>query len=134
MAKNTSLSIGRLLLQIAIGALLIVGGILAFTGSGDFGVTAIRDVFSGTAEKICVIVFGVIELVAGLFIILDIFLGNLLGKFLGICILIIAIVWIVAIVFADFLNGHFLRGGFLPWLWNFASHLLVLGGFFCIKD
>lgn len=134
MAKNSSFSVGRLLLQIAIGALLIIGGIMALTGSGDFGANAIRDVLNGSAEKICVIVFGVLELVAGLFIILDIFLGNILGKYLGIFILIIAIVWIIGIVFADFLGGNFLRGGFLPWLWNVASHLLVLGGFFCIKD
>lgn len=133
MAKNSTFSVGRLLLQIAIGALLIIGGIMALTGSGDFGARAIRDVFNGSAEKICIVVFGIIELIAGLFIILDIFLGDILGKYLGILILIIAIVWIVAIVFADFFNGNFLRGGFLPWLWDFASHLLVLGGFFCLK-
>lgn len=133
MAKNSSFSVGRLLLQIAIGALLVIGGIMALTGSGDFGAKAIREVFNGTAEKICIVVFGILELIAGLFIILDIFLGNILGKYLGIIILIIAIVWIIAIIFADFLGGHFLSGGFLPWLWDFASHLLVLGGLFCIK-
>ena len=38
MAKHTQYSFGRLLLQIALGAMLVVGGIWALTGGGDFGV------------------------------------------------------------------------------------------------
>lgn len=133
MAKKSSLSIGRLLLQIALGVMLVIGGIWALIGGGDFGAEAFRSIFKGDARKILIIFYGIIELIAGLFILLELFLGDLLGKFLNICILIIAIIWIIAIVLSDFLNGNFLRGGFLPWAWDFATHLLVLGGFLCIK-
>lgn len=132
MAKKTY-SFARLLMQIALGALLIIGGIWAFTGTGDFGTAAIRNVFGGTVETICVVIFGIIELLSGVFLILEIFLGDIFGKIDNVLMLIIIIVWIVAIVLADFIGG-FLKPGFIPWLYQFASHLLVLGALWSIKD
>ena len=134
MAKK-SYSFGRLLMQIALGAMLAIAGIWALMGGGDFGASGIRNLFgNGTVEKICVIIFGVIELLAGVFLILELFMGDIFGKIDNILMLIIIIVWIVAIVLGDFIGGLF-KGGFsLEWLWNFASHVLVLGVMFNLKD
>ncbi|MBP3608669.1 MAG: hypothetical protein J6J11_10185 [Treponema sp.] len=127
-SKNFSLI--RLVLQIAVGAMLAVGGIWALQGGGDFGANAIRDVFNGDIEKILVIVFGVVELLAGIFLIIELFVGDF-GKLDNILMLIILIVWIVAIVLSDFLGGNGLFNGgaknFLAWLYDFANHLIVLG-------
>ena len=130
MAKK-GYSLTKLIIQLSLGLLLAIGGIWGLQGGGDFGIKALRDVFDGNAEKIVVIVFSVIELLAGLYLVLELFIGDL-GKFDNILMLIIMIVWIVAIVLADFIGGDF--DPFLNWLWNFASHLVVLGAIFYCKD
>ncbi|MCQ2610342.1 MAG: hypothetical protein MJ169_01210 [Treponema sp.] len=135
MAKK-SISLGRLILQIALGCMLAIGGVWALMGGGDFGASAIKEVFNGNVEKILVIAFGVIELLAGIFLLLELFLGDIFGKLDSLFVFIIIIVWIVAIVLSDFFGkGGILHGAaFLPWLYSFASHLVVLGGLFAIKD
>ena len=45
MAKKSGVTIGRLLLQLALGAMLAVAGIWSFQGHGDDAVGAIRAVF-----------------------------------------------------------------------------------------
>ncbi|MCQ2583223.1 MAG: hypothetical protein MJ160_04885 [Treponema sp.] len=132
MAKHSAFSLGRIFLQFALGAMLIIGGIWALMGGGDFGANAIRALTKGNMEKILVIVFGFIELLAGAFLILEFFFGDFLKSFDVILKLIIIIVWIVAIVLSDFLNANF--GNFIPWLYGLATHLIVLGALLCLKD
>lgn len=137
MAKAKNYSLTKVIIQVALGLMLAIGGIWGLQGGGDFGVKALRDVFSGNVENILVIVFSIIELLAGLYLILELFIGDL-GKFDNILMLIIMIVWIVAIVLFDFIgkSGIFNGGtkNFLEWLWNFASHLIVLGAILYCKD
>lgn len=127
MAKKSTASIGRFILQIALGVMLAVGGIWALQGGGDFGAKALRDM-----SDVLGIVFGVIELVAGVLLILELFLGDQFGKFDNILMLIIMIVWAVAIVVGDFLNADFKP--FLPWIYNLASHVIVLGAMWYLND
>lgn len=137
MAKNTKFSFGRLLLQIALGAMLVVGGIWALTGSGDFGCAALATIFNGGGVfKALKIVFGVIELLAGVFLIIELFTGDIFGKLDNLLMIIIWIVWIVGIVLGDFLGGAGLfKSGFSwAWLYDFASHVIVLGAMLCIND
>ena len=130
MAKKSEVRLFWLVLNLAVGAMLAVGGIWALQGGGDFGCKAIKSVFNGDIARILAIVFGVIELLSGIFIILQLFIGDRMGSFGSILKLIVVIVWAVAIVLADFLgNGGLLNGGandFLNWLYNFAMHLIVL--------
>ena len=44
MGKANNFSVGKLLLQIAVGAMLTVAGIWALQGGGDAGVAAIRSI------------------------------------------------------------------------------------------
>lgn len=136
MAKKSSISLGKILLQIALGALLIVGGIWAMIGgSGDFGISAINYIFKGNAAKIVKIIYGVIELIAGFFLILELFIGDKVGKFDNILNLILIIIWIIAIVFADFIYGGIFHGGkFLPWLFELANHVILLGALLHLND
>ncbi|MCI7080902.1 hypothetical protein, partial [Treponema porcinum] len=112
MAKKSGVTIGRLLLQLALGAMLAVAGIWSFQGHGDDAVGAIRAVFDGNVENVLVVVFGVIELLAGIFLILELFMGDQFGKLDNILMLIVMIVWIVAIVLMDFLAKGGLLNGF----------------------
>lgn len=130
MAKTSEVRLFWVVLNLAVGAMLAVGGIWALQGGGDFGCAAIKSVFSGDLARILAIAFGVIELLSGIFIILQLFIGDRMGTFGSILKLIVVIVWAAAIVLADFLgNGGLLHGGannFLNWLYTFAMHLIVL--------
>ena len=137
MSKQ-SFSIGKLILQIALGAMLSVAGIWALQGGGDAGAKAIRATFNGDLGNILRIVFDVIELLAGVFLILELFIGDKFGGFGNVLMFIIMIVWIIAIVLIDFVGrGGILNGGardFLSWLYDFSYHLIVLGAIIYLKD
>lgn len=132
MSKK-SVSIFWLILNIAVGAMLAVGGIWALQGGGDFGCRALSEVFHGDALKICKIVFGVVELLSGIFIILQLFIGDRMGQLGSILKLIIVVVWVVAIVLADFIGG-FLEPNFLNWTYDLAMHLIVLCALVVTRD
>ena len=137
MGEVSSFSLGRLLLHIAVGVMLAVGGIWGLQGGGDAAIDAIRNIFNGDVAKILVIVFSVIEILAGIFLLLELFIGERFGTLDTILMLIVMIVWIVAIVLSDFLGSNgILNGGanhFLRWLYSFAQHLIILGAMVCIK-
>lgn len=126
MSKN-SFSIGRILLQIALGVMLTVGGIWALQGGGDAGAVAVRSMFNGDLGKILKIVYGVVELLAGVILIIELFAGDRFGSFDTVLMIFLMIIWIAAIVLMDFLNGSLLKPNFLTWLYHFANHLIVLG-------
>lgn len=141
MANKSGVRLFWVVLNLAVGAMLAVGGIWALQGGGDFGCNAIRAVFSGLSGdllRIIVIAFGVIELLSGIFIILQLFIGDRMGTFGSILKLIVVIVWAAAIVLADFLGkGGLLNGGmsnFLSWLYGFATHLIVLCALLVTRD
>lgn len=134
MGKNKGSSVFWAILNIAVGALLAVGGIWALQGGGDFACDALKQIFSGDAKKIAVLVFGVIELLSGIFIILQLFIGDRMGKLGSVLKLIIVVIWIVAIVLADFLNGGFLAPNILCWIYNLAMHLVVLCALLITRD
>ncbi len=127
-------SIFWMVLNIAVGAMLAIGGIWALQNGGDFGCKALAGMFNGDAAKIVRIVFGVIELLSGIFIILQLFIGDRMGKLGSILKLIIVIVWAIAIILADFLNGGFLKPNFLEWTYELAMHLIVLCALLVTRD
>lgn len=133
MASKSNVSIFWTILNIAVGVVLAVGGIWALQGSGDFAADALRSIFSGSTAKLVVTVFGVIELLSGIFIILQLFIGDRMGSLGTILKLIIVIVWAVAIVLADFVGG-FLKPSFLPWIYSLAMHCVVLCALLVTRD
>ena len=135
MANTIKFSFGRVILQVALGIFFFVGGIWALSGGGDDASRAIKIVFNGDIRKILTIVFGIIEILSGVFLILELFLSTALRSFRKVLLLIIAIVWIAAIVLIDFFGGNslFHTQSFLSWLYQFAIHLIVLGGVIVIN-
>ena len=127
--KSSTVSMFWTILNLAVGAMLAVGGIWALQGGGDFAANALKGLLSGEAAKMAVIVFGVIELLSGIFIILQIFMGDR-----TILKLIIVVVWAIAVIIADFLNGHFLAPNFLSWVYSLAMHLIVLAALLVTRD
>lgn len=134
MAKNSGLSIGRIIVQLALGVMLAVAGIWALAGKGgDDAVNALRHLFNGDARDIIVLVFAVIELLAGILLIVKFFAGESFGKFSNILGIIIIVVWVIAIVLMDFLNGN-LEIAKLSWWYELAGHCVILGSLIYIND
>lgn len=131
-------TVGTLILQIALGLLFVVSGIWTLQGSkGDEIASAIYSIFNGDFARVLCIVFGIIEIIAGVFLLLRlfVFLNTSLDKLF---LLIIMICWIVAIIMIDFVGNkslfNNLNSGFLSFLNRFARHLLVLGAIIKVKD
>lgn len=135
MAKKSTLSIGRLILQLALGIMLAVAGIVALQGGkANDAVQALKSIFDGDAEKIIVTIFAVIELLAGILLIVELFLGDRFGKVDNILGLVIIVVWAIAIVLMDFLGDNFLKPDVLPWLYQLSGHAIVLGALIYLND
>lgn len=139
MAKSkSSLSLGMLVLKIALGAFLIVSGIITLQGGkGDDGVLAINYLFKGDLANILCVLLGLVELVAGVVVILKFFVP-ISDKINSVLMLIIMIVWIVAIVLIDIMGKggvfHGFGSDFMHFLKTFANHMLILGSIILIKD
>lgn len=147
--KNAS--IGKLIVQLAIGALLVVAGIWVFSNTqsgGDEAVKAIRKIFDNKDfGKMIGIVFGAIELVAGAFLILEPFVG-IIRNYTSLVIIAVLAIWIVATILIDFCgtgSGGLLKPSiaigdiektedFLKWLYQFAGHLTVIGALLYLRD
>lgn len=135
MAKTKSeYGFGRILLQVALGLMMAIAGIWALQGGGDAAAQALEDLFSSDTARILKIVFGVIEILAGIILILGLFVKTNTNSLQSVLTLIITIVWIVAIVVADFLplfkgNVH----NFLNWLYTLSMHLTILGAIIIIR-
>lgn len=147
--KNAS--IGKLILQLAIGALLVVAGIWVFSNTksgGDEAVKAIRKIFDDKdVGKMVGIVFGAIELVAGAFLILEPFVG-ILRNYTSLVIIAVLAIWVVATILIDFCgtgSGGLLKPSisigdiektedFLKWLYQFSGHLTVIGALLYLRD
>jgi len=136
MAKNQK-TVGTWILQLALALLFIVSGVWMLTGNySDVISQSIRKVFTSDIANILRIVYGVILLVAGVFLAIRLFvvMGNSLDSILMIVIL---ICWCIAIVLVDVVglfNGiksnHF---NFLSWCYHFAYDMLVLGAIIKVK-
>lgn len=78
------------------------------------------------------VIFGVLELVAGVLLFLECFVGDKFGKFDNLLGWIVMIVWLVAIIVGDIIKGDF--SPFLQWLYGFAGHIIVFGALWSIND
>lgn len=134
MARSSHVSLFWTILNLAVGAMLAVGGIWALQGGGDFAAEALKGLLNGDARRIGVIMFGVIELLSGIFIILQLFIGDRTGSLGPLLKLIVVVVWAIAVIIADFLNGHFLSPNVLSWVYALAMHLIVLAALLVTRD
>lgn len=119
--------IGIFIWKIAVALYLIANGVLGVMRArgGDFDIIFRRLGFSGDTLNIFVILAGIIAIVAGIAILLDMF--EVSFPFLGILIFVIAIIWAVYIIvniISWFTGG---MGDFWIFLQRLAVHSMVLG-------
>jgi hypothetical protein len=120
-------SVGVFLWQIAVGLYLIVNGILGIQSGGDFAIIY-RTMFGrGDLTSILVLATGIVALIAGIAVIIDIF-GIEIGL-INTLLFIVAIVWAVYIVLeiVSWIRGAFKGQSPLHVIQFLAVHLMVLG-------
>lgn len=127
---------GLIIIRIALGFFFLVSGISTLQGgTGDEATAAIRHLVNGDLSHILCVVFGLVELLAGILLLLKFFLdtSSLLDTVLMV---IITVVWIIAIILIDILGHGGLMNGFggnlLSYLKIVSGHLLVLGSIFIV--
>ncbi len=98
MSSKTKVGIIATLLEFCVGVMLLIGGIWALMNGGDEAAAAVSKLFGSGVIKLA---FGVVELVAGLFLVLRVFIGDKLGAFGNILMIIIAVLWLIGIFCAD---------------------------------
>ncbi len=135
MSEKAHFAFGRFLLQLALGVMLAVGGILVLMDGGDLAAKTITKIFNGQLGEILKYVFGVIELLAGIFMVLELFIGNRMGTFGKVLNIIVVIIWILAVFLLDF-NWIFDKGFHfkMDWLYGLANHVLILGAMIYLMD
>ena len=127
MAKK-SINIGRFILQIALGLFLALGGIWALNVCGDEAAK-----WLSKQSYVLNIIFGVVELLAGIFLIVELFVGDKIGKVTKILNWVIIIIFAVIIVISDLLNGSWNKD-FLNAAYNLSKNLVFLGGMWYLND
>ena len=148
--KTAKKFLGTLVLQIALGLFLLTFGILTLQLDGTFFgklnaiasgneiALAVNSFLTGEAATIVIILLGICELIAGVGLLLELFVS--MGKLANIFNFIVLIAWIVVIVVIDVMGAGGLVNGackslatFLSFLKSFSSHLLVLGALLTIR-
>lgn len=141
----------KLVLRLALAAFLIVTGIMTlqldsgFMGklqagfSGNELATAVHGFLKGDAATLVIVALGILELIAGVFLIAGMFMDT--KGFNGLALLVILVLWVVVIVLVDvigkggIMDGAFKSmGTFLSFLKVFSAHLLVLGAIMSARE
>ena len=135
-------TVGLVTLQIALAFFLIVAGILGLTRSsgGELEqVVALLDGLfrSSVITTVIIITIAIAELIAGVFLIVEFFSGEI--KLTNIILVIFMILWIVNIILLDILgaiNGNVFKNvtALLPYLSQLSRHLMILGAIIAVKD
>ena len=134
-------TVGLVVLQIALAFFLIVAGVLGLIRStaGELGqtITLLDAVFrSQTITTIIIITLAVAELIAGVFLIVEFFSGEI--RLTNVILLVFMILWIVNIVLIDIIgsiNGNIFTStmSVLNYLSQLSRHLMILGAIIAVK-
>lgn len=135
-------TVGLIVLQIALAFFLIVAGILGLirSNAGELGqaVALLDAVFkSQIITTIIVISLAVAELIAGVFLIVEFFSGEI--RLTNIILIIFMILWIINIVLIDIIgpiNGNVFGStmSVLNYLSLLSRHLMILGAIIAVKE
>lgn len=128
--------IGLIILQIAVALYLLISGItgLINTSAGELApvIGFLNDLFKNSSiVTIMIIVLSICEIIAGFFLLTELFTADL--RITDIILFIFIILWIINIILIDFVgpisNGSIFKNlnSVLLYLSALSSHLMVLG-------
>ena len=113
-------------LQISLALVLISFGILAIRGYSSTGSEMLRGVnrIFGKSSSPLPVIFGIVQLAAGVFLLADLFVQIPSGLF-RILHIIICLLWLISIIMNFFLSSIF-EPDLLRWLANFSPQMVIL--------
>ena len=122
MAKATIKTVGDVGLKLLIGLLFVCIGIEGVAnGSGN-------DLYRAIGDDTINRSLGVVLIVCGLLIIVPLFISGIKPVFTKYSMIIVSVVWVLVIIFSDFVYGfgNFSGTEIFEWLEGFIYHLLIL--------
>ncbi len=135
-------SAGITTLQVALAFYLIVAGILGLmrSNAGELGqvIGLLNSLFnSSTITTIVIITLAIAELIAGVFLIVEFFSGEI--SLTSVILIIFIVLWIINIVLIDIIgliNGHYFSStrSVLAYLSQLSRHLMILGAIIAVKQ
>lgn len=122
------------ILQLVLGAALIVFGIMAFNGYNSAGQEAIRGLnkMFGKSNDLFPIIFGVVQLVAGAALAAGLFI-SISENLFRIIHLVICIFFLVSIVM-NFVLSNLMEPDFVRWLGALLPQLIILLSLWIIRE
>ena len=122
------------ILQLVLGAALIVFGIMAFNGYNSAGQEAIRGLnkMFGKSNDLFPIIFGVVQLVAGAALAAGLFI-SISENIFRIIHLVICIFFLVSIVM-NFVLSNLMEPDFVRWLGALLPQLIILLSLWIIRE
>lgn len=121
-------------LQISLALVLISYGILAINGYNSSGAELLRGVnkMFGKSNQIFPIIFGLVQLAAGIFIVAELF-APIPGGLFKILHIIICVLWFLGIIMSFFLSNLF-EPNLLKWLAALSPQLVILFSLWLIGE
>ena len=120
-------------IQLSLALMFIAIGIVGLTNYNSdlsqFG-RSVNSLF-GKSNNVIPVLFAVLELVAGVLLLLSLFTNVLPGRFLSIALIVIFIFWTVTIAMNFFLDG-FAEPDFIVWLSRVSPQLVILSAIWLI--
>lgn len=121
---------GDFILKLLIGLLFVCIGIEGIAGESD------NALFKAIGSDYNLdIILGVVLLICGLLIVVPLFVKGIKPSFTKYSTILVTIVWVLVIIFSDFVYGFRKIDGmnFFFWLEGFIYHLLILNSIFVIS-
>ncbi len=119
MAKS---NVGDILLRLLVALLFICIGIQGMANYNTNGL------YAAIKSEAFSIILGIVIFLAGLLILVPLFYKKIPAVCVNVSMVVILVVWILVIVFADFVYGlkHTKDMQWFSWIENFIYHLLIL--------
>ena len=113
-------------MQIVLALMLLSFGLLAIQGYNSSGAELLRGVNKvfGKSNNAFPVIFGIIQLVAGIIMIIDL-VGAIPGNLFRILHIIICIVWLISIIM-NFILADLFEPDFLKWLSGITTQTVIL--------
>ncbi|MBN1697579.1 MAG: hypothetical protein JW881_08710 [Spirochaetales bacterium] len=140
MASTKSIDT-RLILQLALAAFLIllgIQGIVSYNSPANELARAFSGLFGGGKDVISLTI-AIIDLVAGVLLALELFVGSQI-KLIGLGPILVVVYWIARTVYKQFITGMSIQGGrmifqpdFLGWLVLLMSNIIYVIALFHVS-
>ena len=127
--KGAAKVAGDFVMKLLVGLLFVCIGIEGIAN----GTTDANALYRAIGNDVVNTILGIVLIVCGLLIVVPLFVRGIKPVFTKFSTIIVFIVWVLVIVFADFMTiGKYSGMGYFEWIENFIYHLLILNAIFVI--